>query len=68
MSTYCIGMIVCCYAVSTWAIKDWMKDHPEAKQVPIGIQLSMIPLVIVVSLIWPLVLAVWMRDIKKPQD
>jgi len=64
MITYYIGFIVCIYATATTIPREWSKRHPGGEPMPIGDQILNALACMAISVIWPIALAVWMRDLK----
>lgn len=60
MTTYLLGFIVCEYALWTGAVRD-----DKRKTIPVSEQLMAAVVITSISLFWPIVLAVWMRDLKE---
>lgn len=59
MTIYIIGFITCFYALIT----HWSSGSED---VSLSWQFKTLAFGLAYSLIWPICLAVWMRDIKKP--
>lgn len=60
MTTYIIGFITCYYALATYSSK-YKKIHEQ----PTKTQWLETAGILGISIIWPIALAVWMRDLKE---
>lgn len=65
MATYIIGFVVCLCAIYESLIKEHRDKNPGDDHIPAANWLMIVLLSLAVSCGWPIVLAEWMRSVKK---